>query len=581
MAEFGVDLLSIQAYVIHVLIGIAWVFVTAHPVLGTIDYLWFVITVVIFVGGGLLIWQGFRHKSAKKIAKRQRVVTMVMFIVWGLFIVTSIGGAAATEKGTLALELSIILLLTQALTLRRHDHHVREEHEATVMVLPLSDVYELKEERRRERLGKPSRCIPLLPCSNVWQGCCSRLRCAEPRQLPLDFDNSVHDITSSHDTVMRPIESLGFEIEGEATAVVNSTIPPSNKPPRESYYNRRDRVLTADAMIMTWYLVLFIVFVGMTYGFGDWSTFGLSEPIAATGASYTGSTPYLVCDLRWGTDRSVTIQDFALLVMASHQKQGGAESREATIGRDLTQWFSGGIVLTETSEAARTRLGLSVNPAGSPLLYDKYTLVSDSSDIYVFRDPEFGRSWMRDVDLFSDAAFFDLLSYVNPFFSLWSVSQRKGFVSFTNFIKKPMKGTSEHQFALDQIKTSTGKVFLAGSGMHGAWASIIGSQLEGTKEYSVVSFGSPGSRLTHEKYTSASLISSSVSIIPDNAFLPSIDSHVGFTQKINCGSSMSNVKCQNYKNTLCEILKGCGDTRGRSFTGFEPGVAGFECDLTD
>eukprot|EP01060_Flectonema_neradi_P007326 TRINITY_DN15098_c0_g1_i1.p1 TRINITY_DN15098_c0_g1~~TRINITY_DN15098_c0_g1_i1.p1 ORF type:complete len:582 (+),score=76.78 TRINITY_DN15098_c0_g1_i1:246-1991(+) len=581
MAEFGADLYSFQAYFAHVLLGITWVFVTAHPVLsGTSDYLWMVISVVVLMGSIILIWQGPHNKSAKKVAKRQRVASIVIFVVWGLFIVTSIGGAAGTEKGTLALELAVILLLTQGLALRRHDHHVREEHEATMMVLPLSDTYEQMDEYRRRKLGRPSKCLPLIPCSSLWQGCCSTMKCVEPRQLPLDFDNTIQDITRSHDTVMRPIESLGYSVPGEATASVNSTIPASSKPPRESFYNRRDRVLTADAMIMTWYFILFIIFIGMTYGFGDWSTFGLAEPVALTGSPYSGTANYMICDMRWGAARDLTIQDFGLLVMASHQKDDGSEPRDTAIAAEVDTWFNGTIKFTESFEAARIRLGLDVSPAGSPVLYDKYT-TSGGSEIFVFRDPEFGRSWMRDVDLLSDAAFFDVLSFVNPFFSSWSFSQKKSFVKFTNFLKKPLKGTSENEFALEQVKLAPGKVYLTGAGTHGAWASIIGSGLEGTKEYSVVSFGPPGNRLAQEKYVSASLTSSSVSVLPENAFLTTFDSHVGFTEKVNCDSSMSSVKCQNFKNTLCEVLKGCGDSGGRYFKGFEPGVAGFTCDLID
>ena len=615
MSEFGMDVYSYQAYSIHVLLAIVWIVVAAYSILGGTQYiLWFAIIMFCLIGAMFMLWNGANNKSSKKVARRQRIATIVSFILWGIFMIVGIAGAAAAELGTFAIVLVVICALTQGLTLRRHDHHVRTEIEGGVMLLPLTDEGD-REKDRRIYFGRPSKCLPLIPCGNVWSLFCKR--CVEP--LPNDPDchplkgkdcyylhcdsdgkplegplshlgkknlvrkdlntikrcrvvpmekrpiASFKERSGVYDRVMRPAEGFRFMMPGETNPFVEGS---QKKLKREAYYNKRDRVLTADAMVMSWYLVVYTMFIGILGSMGNASNYSIKGAAAATNAAAypTATKPMMVCHNRWGSNDDFTIQDFAFLNLVGHHDEPGG-----FVVSDVNTWFGNRITLVEQSETLPRTAGL---PPGVVLAYDKYSITGEEADIYVLREPGFGRAWKRDVDVWSDAAFLQLLQSLNPLFGLWSLDNQKSFIKFTNFLKKPMKNNEDQKELVANILQANRRVYLTGHGTHGGWAKLVGQELKvksTTLRHSVIAFGAPGIVLTAEKFSGSTSVTDEVNVVMDRGMLTGIDQQTGFVQKITCEGELSMTGCQKFSNIFCEILKSCGDGWGRAYNGFEIG----------
>ena len=59
----------------------------------------------------------------------------------------------------------------------------------------------------------------------------------------------------------------------------------------------------------------------------------------------------------------------------------------------------------------------------------------------------------------------------------------------------------------------------------------------------------------------------SVNIVPHHDIIPHIDRLEGLVQQISCASE-SAIDCHSIYRTTMELVRSCGDPRGRSFIGF-------------
>eukprot|EP01061_Rhynchopus_euleeides_P047617 TRINITY_DN963_c1_g1_i1.p1 TRINITY_DN963_c1_g1~~TRINITY_DN963_c1_g1_i1.p1 ORF type:complete len:1047 (+),score=449.95 TRINITY_DN963_c1_g1_i1:188-3142(+) len=597
MAEFGADLYSLQAYILHVMIGVVWVLLSLYPTGMDIDGVqWLAIMLVTVVGALLMLRLNISKTKAKRVATRQRLASFVLWIVGGVFGMLSFVAGVSTIPGFGGLLLAS-LLLTQFFTVRRHDMHVRDDTEAGGILLPFTNKEE-KEKRVREKMKNPSVCVPMIPCANVIRACFGGGVCMEPPVIDPEGD-VVYYIRESRlsnktvpiprlappmemrdgrlDKIIRPAPQPGFKLRETDSSGFVLNAKNKEKLAREEYLNKRERVHQADLVFTTWYLMFFMLVIGLAYGYGDWITSPLavnSNPDLAD--PYRGNKNYPVCSFTWGSgDDALTVQDFALLNLMCD-----GELLDITKGQDA--WFSTSnkFLAYNITESQYGRQLKRYRESVNYYVFDGYANEEDkkatppvvSYRVVVLAQSDFGAAWMRDIDTWGDAVFYQLLSALNPLFSLWHVDDKKMFVKAVGGIKGVMEGTDvldQVQFAIHAISVLNPEVpiYITGQGTHGGWARILARRFNGL--FPVVTFGSPGVVLTGERFDAPdSTVVDDVNVQPRGSVLSMVDIPSGFVQEVSCDSGNSMTKCQRMKNIACDILRSCGDAYGRSFIGF-------------
>ena len=615
MSEFGADLYSLQAYIVHVMIGVVWVLISLYPTSLTINaFEWVAITLVVVMGALVMLRLNISKTKAKRIATRQRLASFVLWIVGGIFSLFAFISGVTTIPAFGAV-LLVSLIFIQFFTVRRHDMHIRGQDEAGRMVLPYSN-NEMKEKKLRDKLGNPSVCLPMFPCSNVLRACFGSGWCLESEPIDPAGDTMIYQresLTSNKlipvqrmtvpmderngtlDKIIRPKAQPGFKLnKNDASAFVENA-KGKEKLAREEYLNQRERVHQASLVFTTWYLLFFIVVVGMTYGFGDWMA-EVTPTIAENGAAYKGIRNYPVCSARWGP--GLTVQDFALLNLIVE-----ATDEITTIETWLSTWFrQDGKALRLNNAFATT-----TDNFGAPVKYNTFfgydTVARANLDlapdyvIVVLNERGFGSEWMRDVDYWADAALYQILSSFIPFLSTWHLEDQKSFVKATSNLKEIMDGDSnvlknvllytknirmslfnfwggtdaDKQLIYDRLKTIP--LFITGSGTHGGWARMLTKQLEEDlpmqNNASVITFGSPNILLTEERLSlSEKTLTDDIAVQPRGGILSMVDKPSGFIQETMCDSGNSITTCQSIHNIACDLLRSCGDSLGRKFGDF-------------
>ena len=640
MSEFGGDLYSMQAYLVHVVLGVAWVVLAVYPIgleISKVQWLVILIFTVVLTLSTLLLQVS--KTKANKTAKRQRKAAWGMLITIGIFLLLGFIGAIATIPELGAVVLAGILL-TQFMMVRRHDMHVRDPDEAGYMYLPLLDDVN-KEARDREDMGSPPVAIPLIPLANILKSCFSckswlehevidtegnkllfaRMDMRKPGSTPAHArltelkrrHTSMAERDGALDKIIRPTEQPHFKPFGAESAFITNR-KGQEKLAREERLNKRERVMTADAMVLTWYLALFLIVIGMAHGYGDWL-----KPLATGGAvkiqPYTGGSVYPACSMKWGSPSSdLSLQDLALLNYMVDENNGGVRraAEEA--------WFRKRNKIVYEVATNMTR-----SPGfGAPVFYREYYGWSDYTKGPKWRSeatggnpapafgptgklmtgeadeiptPEYlvvvvggttkhGTAWMRDIDAFFDATFYQFLSALNPFFCLWHLDDQQSFVKAVASLKKVFKKNGEDD-AVDRLYKHIVElktlhpgvpVVVTGYGFSGGWAKVIAHKYKEDKHgiVPVVAFGSPGTLWTSGKYGAPhSEHVDEVSVNPSAGALSWIDRQTGFVQETECDSGLSMTKCQRMKNMLCGVLRDCGDVDGRTVAGFNGGSCKF------
>ena len=578
MSEFGLDLFSLQAYVLHILIGIVWVIVAVYPTgVAVRNILWIVLIFVVVTFSVLMFFLLTVSKSPRKLAANQRKLSVILLVLLVVYNVIAIAAGFAAAPGIGAV-VFVGLLLIQGFLVRRHDMHIRSSSEAGSMFLPIYEK-DSDEARRRSRYGNPSYWTPIFPCGSLWRTCFTRGYCMTPVRWDKDGEKklaarlqakaavngltpeesfNLADRDGSNDLIYRPAVEPGFRMPGAESAFVISKRG-TQKLAREEYHNVRGRVHQADVQITTLYLLVFLLIIGLTNGFGEWVNPSEGSVAAEPSiAPYAGHAPYAACGLRWGAKGQMTLQDFAFLTYLG--SDGTPGEREAA----LVEWF--GTLEMNVTEVPRS----AVWQAGTPVRYLEYHVVhgSMSETVFILGEPKFDASWMRDVDVWGDAVLYQLLAATTPLVALWDTADRTYFVRAMGLVKKLMRGSADVLDGVEAVvraRLEAGEsVHVAGHGTHGGWAKVLAHKLKG--RVSAVSFGPPGTRWTSEKFSAAEhAATNDVALIPKGSLFERVDRHVGFVQQTACDDGNSLSKCQLMRNQLCDLLRACGDAQGRVF----------------
>eukprot|EP01062_Namystynia_karyoxenos_P055875 TRINITY_DN46884_c0_g1_i1.p1 TRINITY_DN46884_c0_g1~~TRINITY_DN46884_c0_g1_i1.p1 ORF type:complete len:1061 (+),score=315.66 TRINITY_DN46884_c0_g1_i1:85-3267(+) len=362
-----------------------------------------------------------------------------------------------------------------------------------------------------------------------------------------------------------------------------------NKVTREAHLDRSDRVLTADLMINTWYFLLFIAVAGFAFAYGSWYGAELKAKVAAVAdvqsdpqTAIVGTSPYPACGLTWDA-MDFGVVDFALLAALSYH------SNLANFKSDLATWFGTDLALIWPPEATDPRLVEettsrvdAVMKSGDSVPINWYDLYSHKWNRHVILirqevGSDRGRTWLRDVDIWGDAVLYQIMSALNPFWSLWDEDTVTNFVSFLGVFKKPLVEGEFHKDIEDYIKglndRMNGTFILTGHAAAGGHAKLIAQKMG----LPVVTFAPPGTRWSSERLgIPTPLDLDDVSISPARSMMSMVDRANGFVQQTHCPSASSMTDCQRMEYILCDLLHKCGDPKSRMMAGSDP--AGGKCD---
>eukprot|EP00756_Hemistasia_phaeocysticola_P003982 Hpha_TRINITY_DN12565_c0_g1::TRINITY_DN12565_c0_g1_i1::g.51153::m.51153 len=339
---------------------------------------------------------------------------------------------------------------------------------------------------------------------------------------------------------------------------------------REYHLDWTDRVLTANIKISAWYFFIFAVLVAVSFAYRDIQE-GLTTTIADNSSlnePHQGFGAYAVCDMRWSDALDFNVVDFALLSALSYH------DRVNDFDEDLEVWFGGRLVRSwpplpkSYDEKSPEWDKKFASGAKVPVEFWDVEAQLWDTHIIVIRGDSSGAAWLRDVDIWSDAALYQILASLNPFWALWDHGKQVEFVSFLGFPKKMMIVEDFHVDIETHIRSLTDKkVVLTGHGTAGGHARLLAQKLG----LPVVSFASPGTRWSSKRLDIPSeLAVDDVTIIPQRSLLSMVDRHAGFTQETHCHSGLSGSDCTRMESILCDLLRACGDSQKRQIAGIDP-----------
>lgn len=378
-----------------------------------------------------------------------------------------------------------------------------------------------------------------------------------------DADRAVADAPADFELVFKhPLKSKSISSSGK----VRNT--------REYHLDWTDRVLTANMKITLWYFAVFAVLMAIS-----WTYMDVVKSIDTTIADnstlpepHPGFGAYAVCEMKWDEYMDFSVTDFAFLSMLSYH------GRVNNFDEDLAVWFGAKNLVRMWPPEPKNyneedpEWGKKfASGARAPVeFWDVQSTIWDTHVIIIKGDTS-GSAWLRDLDIWSDAVLYQILSALNPFWALWDHGKQVEFVSFIGFLKNMLITEDFHDDIVAHIASlSTSdnrkKVVLTGHGAAGGHARLLGQKLG----LPAVTFGSPGTRWSSKRLDiPANLAVDDVGVMPQRALVPMVDRHVGFTQETHCNSGLSGSDCSRIESILCDLLRACGDPYKRQISGID------------
>jgi len=344
---------------------------------------------------------------------------------------------------------------------------------------------------------------------------------------------------------------------------------------REYHLDWTDRVLTANMKITLWYFAVFAVLMAISWTYMD-VVKSLDSTVADNSTlpqPHTGFGPYAVCEMKWNDYMDFSVTDFALLSMLSYH------SRVNNFDKDLAVWFGQNHSLQRMWPPERDNYNEPdpewnkkfASGTRAPVEFWDVQAKNWDTHVIIIKGDTSGSAWLRDLDIWSDAVLYQILSSLNPFWALWDHGKQVEFVSFLGFLKKMMITEDFHDDIVAHIAslstaTNRKKVILTGHGAAGGHARLLGQKLG----LPSVTFGSPGTRWSAKRLDiPANLAVDDVGVFTQRSLVPMVDRHVGFTQEIHCDSSLSGSDCSRVESIVCDLLRSCGDPYKRQISGID------------
>ena len=188
-------------------------------------------------------------------------------------------------------------------------------------------------------------------------------------------------------------------------------------------------------------------------------------------------------------------------------------------------------------------------------------------------NPVFGYDWAQNANIWAEAAILQLLDAVSPPW-IWTSATLQEMAVWLTAPGRLLEVRSELQYInelINYVNAVQGQfpndtITLTGHSLAGGLSAIVGQHTGNM----AVSFSGPGLLLSARKLGLTQLQPPlEYVVVPARDIVPQIDIHVGATQPIACLGAASFLQCHEISRTCCEMLRSCGDARGRTLSACE------------
>lgn len=179
---------------------------------------------------------------------------------------------------------------------------------------------------------------------------------------------------------------------------------------------------------------------------------------------------------------------------------------------------------------------------------------------------------IEDIKIWLEPIVLKALSLVFPTIRIWPDSTSSVVIEWLHETLQLFGLQQQAQYyrpLVEYVRAIKGRnVVLTGHSLGGGLARIVGALEKATS----ICFSPPGIAQSYRKFSvgaqaldRALLHEMSVSVIPEHDFVPMIDTQVGLIQLISCSTEGKalQLSCHMLEGTLCDLIKHCGDERGR------------------
>jgi len=283
----------------------------------------------------------------------------------------------------------------------------------------------------------------------------------------------------------------------------------------------------------------------------------VSEFIPNNGTNPGAARQYPVCGMRWRAHAAplyegLSIVDFALM------DQIAALPNLTVAQQQLPEWFPSDWSLVFRSAA----------PPGQPR-FDHLDNPALNLSVIAIRGTKTVGDIVQDIYLWAPAGVLQSFGLLVPLLELLPISvvrwwiKTASFDDWMNSFGHDLKvGYQYPILAYIQANCTHRQTIITGHSMGGSIGAVVGILLN----LSIVSISGPGVSYSARKFDlpeDQDFLESTplVTIMPDNDIVPRIDLQLGMVQRIACHSGLG--YCHDLPSTICELLRNCGDPRGR------------------
>eukprot|EP01059_Diplonema_ambulator_P035757 TRINITY_DN8565_c0_g1_i3.p1 TRINITY_DN8565_c0_g1~~TRINITY_DN8565_c0_g1_i3.p1 ORF type:complete len:1076 (+),score=270.49 TRINITY_DN8565_c0_g1_i3:184-3228(+) len=531
LSEWGADrrtvIINLGLVVALSLPALLMFWITAHSTIG-VTVRWSIVLLVV-VGLILIIREFVRD------ARYQRQLPYVVDILVFVLIVLGLVGTISLSPSA-AVIFVVTVVVTQGLLLPHHARtvfHVRPSDVAKIVKMRMSKMHEdeipltlaehhveksMQSIRKGDKMNKPHSIPDWLPCGRVFYAAAS---CCLDLPEPEDAE---------------PHWTASWEYYGGRQD--------------SRYANPARKVqLAVSPKVFLWFMVCFVVANAVMFGCA--ASLKDTLPSSKSELVVGDNVPaYPVCYRQWG---GYGITDLAVLAQTAY-----VESYSDFVLHWKGRLQDAGVVLTGTSKFEKD----SGEGSGDVVKWLHYKTVDEGADMVVVKSNFEGEYLMRDVDIWSDSIVLSVVSALVPFLRFFPSPFLEGWVTAAATLKRPLDGGDHPSHYLDPLLTylttlNATNLIVIGHSSNGGIAHLAGETLGVTS----VAFAPPGTAYLYDKMKTK-FSKQMTSIVPYDAFLPTIDLQAGALQYISCDAG-SNVDCQQLKYTIKELADACVGGKSR------------------
>ncbi|CAM9609451.1 unnamed protein product [Chrysoparadoxa australica] len=274
---------------------------------------------------------------------------------------------------------------------------------------------------------------------------------------------------------------------------------------------------------------------------------------------------YATCDSRWHGFSLVDYALFAELAYFEPEDQGAV----------LQEFFPHGFPQGKKKKPLMELKVPDIKDKTKHAMFLEVHVPGDNVSVIAIRGTDPGRlsDFIEDMKIWVEPLVFMLLSAVFPTIRIWPDHTASLVITWLHETLHLFGLQKEAQYYhsllryVQEVKATGTTVVMTGHSLGGGLARIVAS----LERLTSVCFSPPGVAQSYRKFRLSEtldrsfLYHTSVSVIPEHDFVPMVDTQLGLVQNIMCSTSAKALQnsCHMLEGTLCDLIKHCGDHRGR------------------